>query len=119
MDASSAVQGARPVAAENEPKDSRGALVGMESVLTSATATRAALVLAARAGNRDAFGVLAQLDVNQAAPVGALEQALAIRQLDRAFDRLDPGDRLVLALRHAWDLPGIEIARLLDVPRGP
>jgi RNA polymerase sigma-70 factor (ECF subfamily) len=61
---------------------------------------------------------LVELDPEQPAPSGALEQALAIRQLDRAFDRLEPGDRLVLALRHAWDLPGVEIARLLEIPEG-
>lgn len=61
---------------------------------------------------------LTQLDLEHPAPADDLDRALAIRQLDRAFDRLDPGDRLVLVLRHAWDLPGIEIASLLDIPEG-
>lgn len=59
-----------------------------------------------------------ELDVEQAAPEGALERALAIRQLDRAIDRLDAPDRLILALRHIWDLPGAEIAGLLGIPEG-
>jgi RNA polymerase sigma-70 factor, ECF subfamily len=171
---------------KNEPNDSSGALVGMESDLTSTSAGRAALVESARAGSRDAFGQLVsphlaaalgtarlvagsaedgadavqeallsawqgldslrdpdafpawfrrqvvraalrsakrqhrltELNLEHPAPGGALEQALAVRQLDRAFDQLDPGDRVVLALRHAWDLPGIEIARLLEIPEG-
>jgi RNA polymerase sigma factor (sigma-70 family) len=61
---------------------------------------------------------LTELDLDLPAPAGELDQAIAVRQLDRAFDQLDPGDRLILALRHAWDLPGLEIAHLLDIPEG-
>ncbi len=59
-----------------------------------------------------------QLDVAGASPEAELDRAIAARELDRAFDRLEPGDRLILALRHVWDLPGSEIARLLDIPEG-
>ena len=59
-----------------------------------------------------------ELDLGRVASDHELDRAVAIRQLDRAFDHLEPGDRLVLALRHAWDLPGSEIARLLDIPEG-
>ncbi len=158
----------------------------MEAVLTLAVPSRADLVRAARAGDRDAFGVLVapdlvaalgtsrlvtgsaddgadavqdallsawqgldslrdpqafpawfrqhvvraalriakrrrrvvELDVGRSAPDHELDRAIALRQLDRAFDRLEPGDRLILSLRHVWDLPGSEIARLLDVPEG-
>ena len=61
---------------------------------------------------------LVELNIEYPAPPGALDHALAVRQLDRAFDQLEPSDRLVLALRHAWDLPGAEIARLLEIPEG-
>jgi RNA polymerase sigma-70 factor (ECF subfamily) len=71
---------------------------------------------ALRAGKRQHR--LVELNVEYPAPAGALDHALSVRQLDRAFDQLDPNDRLVLALRHVWDLPGAEIARLLEIPEG-
>ncbi len=48
----------------------------------------------------------------------SMDRLLEIRNLDRAFDRLDPKDRLVLALRHACDLSTEEIATTLSVPAG-
>ncbi len=59
-----------------------------------------------------------QLDLELAAPEGELERAVAARLLDRAFDRIEPKDRLVITLRHVLDLPGAEVAELLGVPEG-
>jgi RNA polymerase sigma-70 factor (ECF subfamily) len=68
-----------------------------------------------RSRTRRAVG---QLDVELAAPEGELERAVAARQLDRAFDRLEPKDRVVITLRHVLDLPGSEVAEALGVPEG-
>jgi RNA polymerase sigma-70 factor (ECF subfamily) len=73
---------------------------------------------AVRAGRRRGWQAIRELDVEVPADDRALELALDLRQLDRAFDRLSPDDRLVLALRHLWDLPGSEIASVLGVPEG-
>lgn len=53
-----------------------------------------------------------------AGPEGELDRALDRRQLLRAFDRLVPDDRMVLTLRHLWDLPGRDIAEALGIPEG-
>jgi RNA polymerase sigma-70 factor (ECF subfamily) len=47
-----------------------------------------------------------------------LEREVERRLLDRAFDRLEPKDRLVLTLRHYCDLPVAEIAAALEVAPG-
>jgi RNA polymerase sigma-70 factor (ECF subfamily) len=47
-----------------------------------------------------------------------LDRALELRALDRAFDRLEPKDRTILALRHAGDLTTQSIAEVLSVPEG-
>jgi RNA polymerase sigma factor (sigma-70 family) len=47
-----------------------------------------------------------------------LDRAYESRMLARAFGRLDPNDRLILTLRHFWDLPVQEVADLLYVPPG-
>ena len=38
--------------------------------------------------------------------------------LGRAFDRLDPKDRLILTLHHFWRLPVAETAGHLGIPEG-
>ena len=62
--------------------------------------------------------VVTELDVEPAAPADALDRAVAVRSLDRAFDRLSTDDRTILTLRHLWDLPGAEIAQHLGIPEG-
>ncbi len=59
-----------------------------------------------------------ELDPTIAAPGGDLDAAYESRMLGRAFARLDPKDRLVLTLRHFWDLPVEEAAVLIDIPPG-
>ena len=59
-----------------------------------------------------------ELDV--AMPDGAddLDRAVARRTLRRAFDRLEPDDRLLLTLHHFWGLPIAETATHLGIPEG-
>ena len=59
-----------------------------------------------------------ELDLAVAGPDGELDRALDRRSLLRSFDRLTPDDRLILTLRHLWDMPGGEIADLLEIPEG-
>jgi RNA polymerase sigma-70 factor, ECF subfamily len=59
-----------------------------------------------------------ELDLATAAPEGELDRALDRRTLARAFDRLDPRDRLLLTLHHFWDLPIAETAAHLGIPEG-
>ena len=62
-----------------------------------------------------------ELDIETAAPAAPtdmLDRAFAVRELDRAFDRLSMDDRTILTLRHLWDLPGAEIAQHLGIPEG-
>jgi len=73
---------------------------------------RAALRAAERRGR------IAELDPTVAAPEGALDGELDRRTLARAFDRLEPRDRLILTLHHFWDLPIAETAELLAIPEG-
>jgi RNA polymerase sigma factor (sigma-70 family) len=61
---------------------------------------------------------IAELDLETAAPTDQLDRAFAVRELDRAFDRLSTDDRTILTLRHLWDLPGAEIAKHLGIPEG-
>jgi RNA polymerase sigma-70 factor, ECF subfamily len=74
--------------------------------------TRSAMKHAKRRGR------VAELDLETAAPHDALDRAFAVRELDRAFDRLSTDDRVILTLRHLWDLPGAEIAVHLGIPEG-
>ncbi len=76
--------------------------------------TRSAMKQAKRRGR----GRVTELDVEAAAPVDMLDRAFAVRELDRAFDRLSTDDRTILTLRHLWDLPGAEIAQHLGIPEG-
>ena len=76
---------------------------------------RAAMRSAQRRGRHP----VRELDVELPGPPdGGIELAMDLRELDRAFDRLSADDRLLLTLRHAWDLPGAEIAAVLRVPEG-
>ena len=59
-----------------------------------------------------------ELDIEAPGPADALDRAFAVRELDRAFDRLSTDDRTILTLRHLWDLPGSEIAQHLGIPEG-
>jgi RNA polymerase sigma-70 factor (ECF subfamily) len=74
--------------------------------------TRSAIKHAKRRGR------VVELDIDTAAPADALDRAFAVRELDRAFDRLSVDDRTILTLRHLWDLPGAEIAQHLGIPEG-
>jgi len=76
--------------------------------------TRSAMRQAKRTNRRR----ITELDVETAAPSDALDRAFAVRELDRAFDRLSTDDRTILTLRHLWDLPGAEIAEHLGIPEG-
>jgi RNA polymerase sigma-70 factor (ECF subfamily) len=73
---------------------------------------RAALRAAERRGR------LTELDLETAAPEGALDRAIDRRTLARAFDRLDARDRLILTLHHFWDMPIAETAAHLGIPEG-
>ena len=59
-----------------------------------------------------------ELDLAVAGPDGELDRAMDRRTLLRAFDRLAPDDRVILTLRHLWNMPGTEIAHLLEIPEG-
>lgn len=76
--------------------------------------TRSAMKHAKRRGKAR----VTELDIETAAPADALDRAFAVRELDRAFDRLSTDDRTILTLRHLWDLPGAEIAQHLGIPEG-
>ena len=76
--------------------------------------TRSAMRHARRRGRAR----VAELDVSTPGPADALDRAFAVRELDRAFDRLSMDDRTILTLRHLWDLPGAEIAQHLGIPDG-
>ncbi len=49
---------------------------------------------------------------------GALDRAVERRLLARAFDRLSPGDRALLTMRHLWDAPVAEVADAVGIPAG-
>ena len=73
---------------------------------------RAAIRVAKRRGR------VLELDVEAADPHGGLERAVERRALGRAFDRLSLDDRVLLTLRHLWNLPVAETAALLGIPDG-
>lgn len=59
-----------------------------------------------------------ELEVVSQGSTDDIDRALEQRQLSRAFDRLEPKDRLVLTLHYFWDLPTAETASQLRVPVG-
>jgi len=61
---------------------------------------------------------IVELDLSTMTPGGALDAAYESRMLGRAFARLDAKDRVILTLRHFWDMPVEEAAALLEVPSG-
>ena len=63
-------------------------------------------------------GRVLDLDVEAADPHGGLDRALERRALGRAFDRLSIDDRVLLTLRHLWNLPVSETATVLGIPDG-
>ena len=73
---------------------------------------RAAMRVAKRRGR------VLELDVEAADPHGGLDHALERRALGRAFDRLSLDDRVLLTLRHLWNLPVAETAAVLGIPDG-
>lgn len=73
---------------------------------------RAAMRVAKRRGR------VVALDLDQPDDPAALDRAMARRTLGRAFDRLGPDDRLLLALHHYLGLRVAETAGLLGIPQG-
>ena len=63
-------------------------------------------------------GRVLELNVEVADAPDALERAVAGRTLGRAFDRLEPADRLLLTLHHYLGLPVAETATHLSIPTG-
>jgi RNA polymerase sigma-70 factor (ECF subfamily) len=59
-----------------------------------------------------------ELAMDLPAPAGELERTVERRLLARGFDRLSADDRVLLTLRHLWDLPVAEAAALLAIPQG-
>jgi RNA polymerase sigma factor (sigma-70 family) len=83
---------------------------------------RKLVVRAAMKAARRRRGIRVTEMVLEAAPLhradDSFDRMLEIRVLDRAFDRLDPKDRMVLALRYASGLSTEEIAGTLSIPEG-
>ena len=73
---------------------------------------------AMRHAKRRSRGRITERDLETAGPSDALDRAFAVRELDRAFERLSTDDRTILTLRHLWDIPGAEIAQHLGIPEG-
>jgi len=73
-----------------------------------------------RAAMRTAMrrGRVLELDVDLPGGPDSLDRAVAHRTLGRAFDRLDPDDRLILTLHHFLGLPIAETAAHLAIPSG-
>jgi RNA polymerase sigma factor (sigma-70 family) len=63
-------------------------------------------------------GWVGELDLDTPGISDDLDRAVARRTLSRAFDRLEPGDRLLLTLHHFWGLPISETAVHLGIPPG-
>lgn len=63
-------------------------------------------------------GRVGELDVDAPDISDDLDRAVERRTLGRAFDRLDPDDRLLLTLHHFWGLPIAETAAHLGIPSG-
>lgn len=61
---------------------------------------------------------IVELDASMVAPGGGVDAAYESRMLGRAFARLDAKDRVVLTLRHFWDMPVEEAALVLELPPG-
>ena len=61
---------------------------------------------------------LVELELAVQGSTDDIERAFEQRQLLRAFDRLEPKDRLVLTLHYFWELPTAETAGHLKVPVG-
>lgn len=59
-----------------------------------------------------------ELDVEMPDGADDLDRAVARRTLRRAFDRLEPDDRLLLTLHQFWGLPIAETASHLRIPEG-
>lgn len=63
-------------------------------------------------------GRVVELDVDVPDLTDHLDRAMERRTLGRAFDRLDPDDRLLLTLHHFWGLQIAETATYLGIPSG-
>ena len=63
-------------------------------------------------------GRVLELDLNAPDAADALDRAVEQRTLGRAFDRLEPDDRLLLTLHHYLGLPVAETATHLAIPIG-
>jgi RNA polymerase sigma-70 factor (ECF subfamily) len=63
-------------------------------------------------------GRVVELEMSQPATSDDLDRVVEGRTLGRAFDRLDPADRLLLTLHHVWGLPIAESAEILGIPDG-
>ena len=63
-------------------------------------------------------GRVVELDLDAPDVGGDLDRAVQRRTLGRAFDRLDPDDRLLLTLHHFWGLHIAETATHLGIPAG-
>lgn len=68
---------------------------------------------AAKSRNR-----VVELDLDAPDDADALDRAFERRILGRAFDRLEPDDRLLLTLHHFWGLHVAETATHLGIPAG-
>ncbi len=65
-----------------------------------------------------ARGRVVELDLDAPDVADALDRAVERRTLGRAFDRLEPDDRLILTLHHFWGLHIAETATHLGIPAG-
>jgi RNA polymerase sigma factor (sigma-70 family) len=63
-------------------------------------------------------GRVVELDPDLAIAGDDLDRVVAGRSLARAFDRLEPDDRVLLTLHHFWRLPIAETAVHLGIPEG-
>jgi RNA polymerase sigma-70 factor, ECF subfamily len=63
-------------------------------------------------------GRVLELDLDAPDAPDSLERAIERRTLGRAFDRLEPDDRLILTLHHYLGLPVAETATHLAIPTG-
>ena len=61
---------------------------------------------------------LVEIDFEPPDTTDSVEREFDLRQLARAFARLDPKDRVLLTLHHYWQMPVAETAQLLGLPDG-
>jgi RNA polymerase sigma-70 factor (ECF subfamily) len=61
---------------------------------------------------------LVEIDLEAPGAADSVEREFDLRQLARAFARLDPKDRVLLTLHHYWQMPVAETAQLLGLPEG-